>query len=93
VGASESDLDRIVIDFPGATAAEAAIIAQECARALEGAGIDAAGIRIARSDHDAMDLGGILVVLGYLGYTFLEGVTKGTGEDTVCINSWIATVE
>jgi hypothetical protein len=29
VGASESELDRIAIEFPGATRAEAAIIAQE----------------------------------------------------------------
>jgi uncharacterized RDD family membrane protein YckC len=74
------DLDRIAIEFPGATPAEAAIIAQECARLLQEAGVHAAQITVARSDKDAMDLGGALVVLGGLGFTFIQGAVKGAGE-------------
>jgi hypothetical protein len=72
-----SEPDRITIEFPGVTPGEAAIIAQECARALQRAGFDAASIKVARSERDAMDIGGTLVVLGW---AFIKGVAKGVGE-------------
>lgn len=72
--------DRIAIEFLGTTAAEAAIIAQECARRLQEAGVRVESIMIARSQQDAMDLGGVLVILGGFGLTFIESVIKGAGE-------------
>jgi uncharacterized RDD family membrane protein YckC len=76
-----SDLDRIVIEFPGVTAAEAAVIAQECARRLqEEAGVQSGAITVARTEQDALDLGGALAILGGLGFTFLEGFAKGAIE-------------
>jgi TPR repeat protein len=72
-----SEPDRISIEFPGATPAEAAIVARECAHALQAAGLDADSIKVARSEQDAMDLGGTLVLLGW---AFLQGLAKGTGE-------------
>jgi hypothetical protein len=59
--------------------AEAAIIAQECARSLKEAGVQADGITIARSEQDAMDLGGVLVILGGAGYHFIKGAIEGFG--------------
>jgi hypothetical protein len=84
-----SEPDRISIEFPGTTPAEAAIIARECAQALQQAGLDADSIQVARSERDAMDLGGVLVVLGW---AFLEGFAKGTGE-SAGKSAWRAAVK
>ena len=71
--------DFIAIEFPGATPAEAAILAQECASKLREAGIDATSIKLARSEQEAMDLGGVLLILGGLGFSFIQEAAKGIG--------------
>ncbi len=78
---TNSTRDFLAIEFPGATPAEAAILAQECAAKLRDAGIAPASIQIARTDQEAMDLGGLLLVLAPLGYAFLEGAVKGAGGE------------
>ncbi len=76
---SESKTDFIAIEFPGASPAEATILAQECALRLQEAGVGAANIKIARSEQEAMDLGGALLILGGLGFSFIQEAAKGVG--------------
>jgi len=73
--------DSITIAFPDATPAEAAVIAQELERELLTAGLAADSIRIARTNDEAMDLGGAVLILGGLGLTFLEEAVKGAGYE------------
>jgi hypothetical protein len=73
--------DFFAIEFPGATSAEAAIIAQECAAKLREAGVPLTSIQVARTDQEAMDLGGVLLVAGTIAYAFLKGVAEGVVED------------
>jgi len=75
----EASRDAVTISFPDATTAEAVVIAQELERALREAGLNADSIHIARTNDEAMDLGGAVLILGGLGLTFLEEVVKGAG--------------
>lgn len=71
----------IAVSFPALTADEQAAFARELGQDLIRDGVDASGVRIARSDAEAMDLGGLVIIAaGALGWEFLTSAAKGAGE-------------
>ncbi len=78
---STNDLDAVTITFPDLPSAEAAMMAREMERMLAEEAVPRGVIKVARTDAEAMDLGGALVILGGIGgFTFLE-VIKGAANE------------
>lgn len=78
---AEPDGQEIAVSFPVLTADEQAIFARELGQDLIRDGVDASAVKIARSDAEAMDLGGLVIVAaGALGWEFLTSAAKGAGE-------------
>ena len=81
-----SNVSEVSIRFPDLTPAEAAQLAQECRREFIAAGAASSSIRIARSDAEAMDLGGVLVLtaggslFGSLAKEFAKGAAHKAGS-------------
>jgi hypothetical protein len=78
---STGNLDAITITFPDLSSADAAILARELERVLGEAGVRGEAVKVARTDAQAMDLGGALVILGGLGFSFLKEAAKGAANE------------
>lgn len=74
-----SNVSEVSIRFPDLTPAEAAQLAQECRREFLAAGAASSSIRIARTDAEAMDLGGVLVLAA--GGSLLGGLVNDLAKD------------
>ena len=74
-------MDRITIAFPDVSSADAVMMAHELERELLDAGVPADAIASARTDAQAMDLGGVLVLLGGIGFELLKEAGRGAANE------------
>lgn len=68
---------ELVLSFPELPHSEAVVIAQELEQELLRQGVAREGVSVARSDKEAMDLGGLLLLFGT---SFLEGAAQQFGR-------------
>ena len=76
------ELNRVAITFPDLSPADAVMMTHELERELLDAGVPADAIQSDRSDAEAMDLGGVLVILGGIsGFELLKEAVKGAAGE------------